>query len=241
MVNGRASETGSRRYTLSGGDTVVWFYTDDYVNDYGSENWSSDTGSAPAAAPAPVQEEAAAYTDVAEKAWYAAPVAYCSAKGLMQGVGGDRFDPEGDFSRAMLAAVLYRLSGAPAPESAAEVFADVASGSWYADAVGWAYARDIAVGAGEGLFLPDRPITRAEAAVMLYRCAAAAELIGEESGPAPFTDRDLIPDWALAAMDWAYANGLFIGRDDGSVDPLALITRAEAAAVVMRYCENITA
>ena len=77
---------------------------------------------------------AADYNDVASDAWYANAVADMTARGLMNGVGGNRFDPEGTFTRAQLATVLYRMAGSPAV-TGEDGFSDTQAGAWYSDAV----------------------------------------------------------------------------------------------------------
>ena len=89
------------------------------------------------------------YADVPEGAWYADAVYALREKGLMIGVGEDRFDPDGVFTRAQLATVLYRMAGSPAV-SGEDTFADTEPGQWYSDAVLWANQNEIVDGCGDG-------------------------------------------------------------------------------------------
>ena len=135
-------------------------------------------------------------------------------------------------SRAMLATVLHRLEDAPAAGN--NIFDDVAGGAWYADAVAWANSVGIVQGTDRG-FEPDKPVTREQIAVMLYRYA---KLIGLDTADRTelggFTDSGDTSDWAKEAMRWAVSAGLFRGNDDGSLNPKGNATRAEVAALLMR-------
>ena len=109
---------------------------------------------------------AADFSDVAPVAWYAQAVDYCQAQGLMSGTGEGRFSPDGTMDRAMLAAVLHRVSGSPQASGAAG-FTDVKPGSWYEQAVNWAAQAGVASGYGGGRFGPGDPVTREQLAVFL--------------------------------------------------------------------------
>ena len=77
------------------------------------------------------------FSDVEDDRWSAKSIVYAVKSGYMKGVGGDKFDPEGSLTRAMVATVLWRREGEPAP-TAPSGFVDVPAGEWYTDAVAWA-------------------------------------------------------------------------------------------------------
>ena len=175
------------------------------------------------------------FPDVAPGAWYAGAVQYVCANGLMEGTGNGLFQPDAVTSRAMIVTILYRMAGAPQAGSAA--FPDVAPGAWYADAVAWASASGIVTGYGSGLFGPNDPITREQLAVMLCRFAQSQ---GEDTAPGglqDFADAGDVSAFAREAMGWAVSAGLLTGKDGGRLDPQGSATRAEAAAILMRYCQ----
>ena len=181
------------------------------------------------------------FTDVKTSNWFYAEVAYAYEAGLMNGVGGGRFDPHGDTSRAMVATILYRLAGEPtlSEEALANPFTDVNATSWYGNAVYWARENDIITGYSANTFGGSNAITRQELAVMLYRYAqfkgydvtASADLSG-------YNDADEISGWAENALAWAVGEGLIQGSE-GGVNPRGNASRAETAAILMRFMENL--
>ena len=165
--------------------------------------------------------------------WGAEAVAFAASRGLLQGVGGNRFDPDGVLTRAMLVTVLYRLEGQP--EGAEAAFSDVAAGTWYASAAAWAAEAGIANGVSGGAFAPERSITRQELAAMLYRYAGYAGLDTSARQPlTAFADGAERAGWAEEALSWALATGLLTGKDGGRLDPAGNASRAEVAAVLER-------
>lgn len=171
--------------------------------------------------------------DVPDGYWGAEAVAFAASRGLLQGVGGDRFDPDGVLTRAMLVTVLYRLEGQP--EGAEAAFSDVAVEAWYASAAAWAAEAGIANGVSGGAFAPERSITRQELAAMLYRYAGYAGLDTSARQPlTAFADGAERAGWAEEALSWALATGLLTGKDGGRLDPAGNASRAEVAAVLER-------
>ena len=115
-------------------------------------------------------------------------------------------------------------------------FNDVALDSYYAAAVKWASENGIVQGYGNGEFRPDEPITREQIVVIIYRFAKYAGLdTSSISDLLGYQDNNDISDWALEAMKWAVGKGIISGRDDGTIDPQGLATRAEVAAIIHRY------
>ncbi len=162
--------------------------------------------------------------------WYHEAVDFAVANGLMEGIGNGKFDPNGTMTRAMLVTVLYRMAGSPEVDGPS-TFLDVPADSWYADAVAWAQANDIVQGVGNDRFAPNALLTREQMATILWRCDGEPEATADLTG---FVDADRISDYALEAMTWAVAEGIFIGDND-NLKPTAGTTRAEAACVFLRY------
>lgn len=170
------------------------------------------------------------FSDVAANVWYADAVEYVRDNGLMNGTGAATFSPDGNTSRAMLAAILYRASGSPAVTGSAG-FSDVAADAYYADAVNWAAAGNIVSGYGNGLFGADDPITREQIATILWRYAGSpAADQGQD-----FADEAAIGSYASAAVDWARANGIVSGKDGNRFDPQESATRAQVATILRNY------
>ena len=173
---------------------------------------------------------AAAYSDVAADAWYAEAVEYCAGQGLMDGMGGDTFAPDGAVTRAQLVTVLWRLAGKPAGEGES-AFADVAADAWYAEAVDWAVSAGVTDGMGDGAFAPDAPLTR-EMLVTFFHRFAGAPAAAETPD---FADEAAIADWAKDAAAWARSAGLVQGKGEGVFDPRGGASRAELARVLQNY------
>ena len=179
------------------------------------------------------------FTDVAADSWYHDSVAYVYEKGLMGGTGDGLFAPDLTTSRAMIVTILYRLENSPAVTGAAG-FTDVASGTWYTDAVAWADGNGIVTGYGDGRFGPEDTITREQMAVILYR---TAKLLGRDVSAradlSGYTDAASVGEYAVEAVQWAVAQGLLTGSDAGALLPSGSATRSQAAALLMRFCENV--
>lgn len=176
------------------------------------------------------------FVDVAPDAWYADAVRFAVQKGLMNGVGSGEFDPEGSMTRAMLVTVLWRRDDSPA--AGVNRFTDVPNGQWYTPAVTWAQENGIVNGTSETTFDPNASITREQMAAILFRYAkyCKADTSGRDSLNA-FPDASAVSDYAREAVAWTVAGGI-IGGSDGLLLPQGDATRAQVAAILMRYIQN---
>ena len=172
------------------------------------------------------------YTDVRGTEWYAEAVAALREKGVMDGVGDNRFDPEGVFTRAQLATVLYRLADKPAV-SGEDDFTDTQGGQWYSDAVLWASQNGIVGGYGNGLFGTTDPTTQEQLAVMLWR-SAGSYVLGSEYADANGVENSA-SEWAVDGVRWARVDGLL--TDALPFAPTQPVTRAQVADMVYRYLQ----
>ena len=193
------------------------------------------------AAPAPeqVSEIIAPYTDVNEGDWYANYAAYMISSGMMSGTDANSFSPNAPLTRGMLVTILHRAAGQPA--SAPAAFSDVASGSWYANGVAWASSNGLVTGYGDGTFNPNGNISRQELAVILWRYAKALGISAAADGAAisGFADAGEVASWAAEAMSWAYRTGIITGRDSTHLAPNDGASRAETAAMLVRFLELV--
>lgn len=180
------------------------------------------------------------FTDVDKDAWYFEAVQYVYKNGLFNGTSTTTFSPDAEMSRAMLAAVLYRLAGSPAGDGKAPAFTDVAPDTWYTNAVAWANGNGIVTGYGNGLFGGTDSITREQLVVMLYRYARLMKHNTAAAGDlSAFTDAGDASGWAVEALRWAYAEGLITGRTATTIVPQGTATRAEVAMILMRFGEEL--
>ena len=177
----------------------------------------------------------AAFTDVARSHWAYDAVEYAVRNDLFNGVSDTLFAPEGKMTRAMLVTVLWRAEGCPA-ESTVSGFVDVARGKWYSEAVAWASANGIVNGVDTQHFCPDAEVTREQIAVILWRMAGCPRA---EAALSEYTDGSSVHAFAREAMAWAVDTELFRGDAAGTLRPNAPATRAEVAALMQRYLEQL--
>ena len=158
------------------------------------------------------------FSDVAKSDWFADAVAYVTDKGLMSGTGSDKFAPSATTTRAMLMTVLARYAGEDTTGGA----------TWYEKSMEWAKAKGVSDGTN-----PNADITREQLVTMLYRYAGSPAVNGSLSD---FSDAASVSSYAENAMQWAVANGIVNGSN-GKLNPQDNATRAEVAAILMRFCE----
>lgn len=178
------------------------------------------------------------FDDVAADAWYAPAVDYVKYGRLMYGTGNNLFQPDAQMTRAMLAQVLYELEGAPSVKGLSCPFTDV-GGSWYTDAVIWAYNAGVVAGVSATQFAPNEALTREQMVTMLYGYAGRDEqLSGSDGALAAYQDQASVSGWARAAMAWAVSSGVISGTSATTLSPKKVGTRAEVATVLMQFCEQ---
>ena len=186
------------------------------------------------------------FRDVAGPAdWSHEGIDYCVRRSLMVGTGVGTFSPNAVCSRAQIVQILYNLSGDTTDYGNYYLpFTDVAPGDWFYEAVAWAYANDIVAGTSASTFAPNVDITREQMTVILYGYTAkyAPAFTGGGTSLGQFPDAGSVANWAYAAMNWAVGNGLISGVESYGVTYLApqgSATRAQASAIIMRYCQLI--
>ena len=174
--------------------------------------------------------------------WAHEGIDYCVRHGLMSGFDTTTFSPDTVSTRAQIVMILYNLSGDTTDYSKYYVpFTDVRPGTWYYNAVAWGYDKDIVSGMTPTTFAPDGLITREQMAVLLYGYTEkyASAYLGGAASLNGFPDAASVSNWAYAAMSWAVGNGLISGIASNGADYLAPsggATRAQIAAIMMRYC-----
>lgn len=181
------------------------------------------------------------YADVDVEQWYHEGIDFVLAKGLFVGTSSVLFEPEAPMTRAMAVMILYRLAGSPRP-SGGSPFADVPDGAWYAPAVAWGAETAVVEGYGGGRFGPGDPVTREQFAVILRRYAEhAGRDVAADRGTEILTCADAgdISGYALTAVKWACGLGLFESGGGARMNPGSALSRAETAALFMRFCREI--
>ena len=178
------------------------------------------------------------FTDVSEKDWFYGDVMFVYENGLMLGTSKTLFSPHGTATHGMMATILWRMEGSPAPKGK-NSFTDVEAGKWYADAITWTAENGIFAGYGKDKFGPDDPITREQLAAIFYRYADYKGYdLTVKGNLDTFKDADKITDYAKTAMQWAVSSGLVKGKSGNLLDPQGTATRAEIAAMLHRFIEK---
>ena len=178
------------------------------------------------------------FTDVSEKDWFYGDVMFVYENGLMLGTSKTLFSPHGTATRGMMATILWRMEGSPAPKGK-NSFTDVEAGKWYADAITWTAENGIFAGYGKDKFGPDDPITREQLAAIFYRYADYKGYnLTVKGNLDKFKDADKVTDYAKTAMQWAVGSGLMKGKSGNLLDPQGTATRAEIAAMLHRFIEK---
>ena len=159
------------------------------------------------------------FTDVSVNAWYYEAVKYVYENGIMNGMDRYSFQPNGTLTRAMVWTMLARLDGVDTEGGA----------NWYAKAQEWATATGVSDGEN-----PTGEVTREQLITMLWRYAGSPTYTADLSG---YVDTADISSWAGQAMCWAVATGVIEGDENSALTPKASTTRAQAAAMLMRFIE----
>ena len=253
MVNRKHQNKGCKDIELTKNSSVLWFYTDDYTLEQGSENYQKNDNDKEDTKKADNDEDGETvetpekrtfqndtFSDVKENDWHCEAVKFVYENNIMSGTDKG-FEPNAKMTRAMLVSVLFRLSGEMAAETGIS-FGDVASGEWYTDGILWAASVGIVSGVGDNNFAPDSEITREQMAVILYNFAKYKnQAEAKESGEtAEFNDFGEVSDYAQNAILWANSEGFISGEGAGYLNPKGFATRAQIASLLMRYCEAIT-
>ena len=162
------------------------------------------------------------FDDVPDSHWGADAIDFVSSRELFSGTGEAVFSPDTAMSRAMLVTVLARFEGV-----------DTTGGdTWYGAGRQWAMENGISDGANM-----DQVLTREQLATMLYRYAGSPAADGTITH---FSDGDKVSSYAADAMQWAVSHGLIGGMGDNTLNPQGNATRAQVAAILMRFIENFT-
>ena len=177
---------------------------------------------------------ASQFADLTAGSWYYDGVRCALENGLMTGTSARTFAPDRPVTRAMLVTILWRLAGEP--YGRVSPFEDVLPGSWYAQAVSWAYDKGIVTGVTATSFQPGAPVTREQLCAILCRYAA---LTGKNTAASAsldaFTDRAQVSAYAEASVRWALQAGLLTGVGDGRLAPRSGATRAQLAVLLQRF------
>ncbi len=185
------------------------------------------------------------FKDVTSANWYCDAVRYTYKNGIFSGYDDESFAPQNNLTREQLVALLYRIEGQPSVSGLSNNFSDVPNGQWYTNAIKWASGNNIVKGyGGTTKFGLGDNILRQDLAIMLKNYA---QFKGKYTAPTSnlnaFADKDTVSNYAVEAVTWASGKSIISGNNnsDGTktIAPLNNATRAEAAVMMMRFCENV--
>ena len=187
------------------------------------------------------------FTDVRPSDWFFPYVHFVFENNIMLGTSSTTFAPNANFTRAMTVAALYRMvHGGTAIEvpyaQIRQIFSDVPTDTWFSHYVAWAYDNDIVVGVGDNRFAPNDNVTREQFATLVYRLAdSRGQVQSAHESPqwSNFTDQQQVSPWAESPLRWANYHGTITGRTFTTIVPDGNATRAEAAAILMRYMQMV--
>lgn len=187
------------------------------------------------------QEEvkSGSFRDVTRGHWAFASVERAAELGLVTGYSDGTFRPDTPVTRAQFVLMLWRMCGKPAAAKAAS-FAD-ASADWYQDALSWAVEKGYVNGLPDTRFGPDAPITRQQAMAILFRLnggQSGTELTLTGIYEQTFADSTTIAAWAKDATWWAVYHELVSGVGGSRIAPEANASRAQIAAILLRYADQ---
>lgn len=187
------------------------------------------------------QEEvkSGSFRDVTSTHWAFASVERAAELGLVTGYSDGTFRPDTPVTRAQFVLMLWRMCGKPAAAKAAS-FAD-ASADWYQDALSWAVEKGYVNGLSDTRFGPDAPITRQQAMAILFRLnggQSGTELTLTGIYEQTFADSTTIAAWAKDATWWAVYHELVSGVGGSRIAPEANASRAQIAAILLRYADQ---
>ena len=160
------------------------------------------------------------FADVPDAHWASEAVDFAASRELFAGTSDTTFAPEVAMNRAMIVTVLARFEGV-----------DTYDGdSWYEAGQQWAVENGISDGTNL-----DQNLTREQLITMLWRYAGSPVI---EVGLGAYPDRDSVSGWAIKAMAWAVNAGIITGADGGTLAPQGVASRAQVAAILMRFVET---
>jgi hypothetical protein len=180
------------------------------------------------------------FTDITEEFAYAeTAINELAKKGIINGMGGGLFAPEGNLTRAQISKIMVESLGYQKADYKGG-FSDVAASDWFAGYVQAAVDAGIFIGYPGGTFNPNQVISRQEMALVAARGAIDMELVTLETiadfamDNSEYLDRESVPVWAANEVAWLEAQGVFAEITAENFEPVKVVNRAEAAVIV--YC-----
>lgn len=175
------------------------------------------------------------FADVSPNEWYFNDVADATSYGFINGITEVTYAPNDNTTRAQTAKVLFEIAGAERV-AFSPVFSDVTNDAWYAPAVMWAVRNQVVLGYNDKTFRPDNQISRQDFIVLLYRYLQSPKATEDKLDD--FNDASEISSYARDALKWAVEVNLLRGYENNTIRPTGNVTRAELAALIVRFYEG---
>ena len=175
------------------------------------------------------------FIDVPSGIWYEEAVNYAAAKGYLDGVGNNRFDPNGAVTRGQLCTILFAMEGKPTITGGKD-FPDVKADKYYYDPIRWASSNDMVAGYTDGTFKPDVFVSRQQLAAVLYKYASYKKYdLSVSANITTFADYSAISNYAVTPLRWAVSHKIMSGTDRNTLLPQSVASRAQFAVMLKAF------
>lgn len=175
------------------------------------------------------------FVDVPSGIWYEEAVNYAAAKGYLDGVGNNRFDPNGSVTRGQLCTILFAMEGKPTITGGKD-FPDVKADKYYYDPIRWASSNDMVAGYTDGTFKPDVFVSRQQLAAVLYKYASYKKYdLSVSANITTFADYSAISNYAVTPLRWAVSHKIMSGTDRNTLLPQSAASRAQFAVMLKAF------
>lgn len=182
-----------------------------------------------------IKEGSSRFVDVPVGSWYEAAVNYAADRRYLEGIGNNRFDPNGAVTRGQLCTILYAMENRPLITGGKD-FPDVKADKYYYDPIRWASSNDMVAGYTDGTFKPDVFVSRQQLAAVLYKYAAYKKYDTSVSANiTTFADYSSISNYAVTPMRWAVSHKIMSGTDRNTLLPQSAASRAQYAVMLKAF------
>lgn len=182
--------------------------------------------------PEPIPEPIPDFTDVPSSSNIYKPVMWAASYGIAKGYDDGTFKPDNECTRLQFAIMIWRMMEKPTATSTVN-FTDVTTGTSGYKAIQWAVEAGIIKGFKDGTFRPNDPITREQAAVMIWRWGNKTE---PNVNSKPFIDIDTKAS-SYKAILWGAENGIIKGYSDNTFRPAEKCLRKHAVIFLYRIAQ----
>lgn len=182
----------------------------------------------------------ASFSDLGSVSWAKEAIENLAGLGIITGVGGNRFNPNGTITKAEFTSIVVKTFNFDT--SIVGSLADVKSNKWYYRSVMVAENLGLISGDSKNKFYPETPIKREEIAVILFKALEASGkdfALHDNSVLEKFTDKNRISSDAVASVASLVGEGIIGGISDKAIGPQNTATRAQAAVFIYKTLGKI--